>query len=82
MIITYVHEYPIIFFPGDTKPSILKEDELVAGDVVMVGLEPDMFKMIHDATNLWVDSMTEVDMLVYVQCNINIIMYLMITMYG
>ena len=48
-------------YAGASLSSVFNEDEIVAGDLVMVDLDPDMFKMMHDGSNLWVDSMFEVE---------------------
>ena len=40
--------------------TIFDEEEIVAGDLVKVELDPDVFKMIHEAASLWDDSMAGV----------------------
>ena len=37
--------------------TIFDENEIVAGDLVMVELDLDVFKMIHEAAGIWKDFM-------------------------
>ena len=39
------------------------EDEIVAGDIITIELDPDVFKMIQEAANCWSDEMALVRML-------------------
>ena len=47
---------------------VFDEEEIVAGDIVSIELDPEVFKMIHEAGGLWNDSMTEVIVLMYYTC--------------
>ena len=40
--------------------AIFDEKEIVAGDLVKVELDLEVFKMMHDAAGLWSGDMTEV----------------------
>ena len=40
--------------------TVFDEEEIVAGDIVKVDLDPEVFKMMHEAGGLWRDSMTNV----------------------
>ena len=40
--------------------TVFDEEEIVAGDFVKVELDPEVFKMMHDAAGLWNDNLTEV----------------------
>ena len=37
----------------DAAVTIFDEEEIVAGDFVKVELDPDVFKMMHEAAGLW-----------------------------
>ena len=49
-----------VSLPVGGQAEAFCEDEIVAGDVITVGLDPDVFKMMHEATDLWSDSLAEV----------------------
>ena len=40
--------------------TVFDEEEIVAGDIVKIELEPEVFKMMHEAGGLWIDAMTKV----------------------
>ena len=40
--------------------TVFDEDEIVAGDVVKIELDPEVFKMIHESASLWTDDLTAV----------------------
>ena len=44
--------------------TVFDEEEIVAGDFVKVELDPEVFKMMHEACDLWSDSMTKVKVIV------------------
>ena len=46
--------------------TIFDEEEIVAGDLVKVELDLDVFKMMHEAAGLWFDEMTAVIISLYV----------------
>ena len=45
------------------------EEEIVAGDIVKVELDPDVFKMMHEAAGLWKDSLSQVILPLNESCN-------------
>ena len=40
--------------------TVFNEEEIVAGDFVKVDLDPEVFKMMNEARNMWDDSLTKV----------------------
>ena len=40
--------------------TVFDEEEIVAGDIVNVELDPEVFKMMHEARDMWQDYMTKV----------------------
>ena len=40
--------------------TVFDEEEIVAGDIVKVELDPDVFKMMHEAALLWNDTLSQV----------------------
>ena len=42
--------------------TVFDEEEIVAGDLVKVELDLEVFKMIHEAAGLWTGRLTEVNL--------------------
>ena len=40
--------------------TVFDEEEIVAGDIVKVELDPEVFKMMHEAADLWKDKLSMV----------------------
>lgn len=40
--------------------EIFCEDEIVAGDIIAVELDPEVFRMMHEAIGVWYDNMANV----------------------
>ena len=40
--------------------TAFEEEEIVAGDMVKVELDPEVFKMMHEAADLWKDDLSMV----------------------
>ena len=49
--------------------TVFDEEEIVAGDLVKVELDPDVFKMMHEAAGLWNDKMAGVNLCMCHNCN-------------
>ena len=45
--------------------TVFNEDNIVAGDLVKVELDPEVFKMMHKAAGLWTDSLSLVNQCAY-----------------
>ena len=51
---------PLVLSGLSSAVTVFDEEEIVAGDFVMVELDPEVFKMMNEARYMWNDSMTMV----------------------
>ena len=59
-IIDKRHKITPLLLGLSSAVTVFDEEEIVAGDIVKVELNPEVFKMMHEAGGLWNDAMTEV----------------------
>lgn len=57
------HIYTSVLCAGSDTVHFFDEEEIVAGDVVSVKLDPEVFKMIQEARHRWEEQMSEVRVL-------------------